>query len=140
MIIEDSPEIYGYTIFCDDIRMEIGNKLTYVGVYLDGIVPGGPFPIVMPKLAMQVFYMQRHPNIVAPTKFIIVLPESSEDEPSFQIDFPQQANHQALEAVKQLTQAESEKPYFKIGFQFNIINLVLTKPGLIKVRAERDKA
>lgn len=41
------------TLFCDDIRYEIGGKLSYIGVYSDGlIVP--TFPVTLPKLCLVV--------------------------------------------------------------------------------------
>jgi hypothetical protein len=32
------PDFYGYSIFCDDIRLEIDGKVTYVGAYTSGIL------------------------------------------------------------------------------------------------------
>jgi hypothetical protein len=40
-----------FTIFCDDIRQEIGGKLSYIGVYnAQMFVPS--FPITLPKLCL----------------------------------------------------------------------------------------
>jgi hypothetical protein len=39
------------TLFCDDIRHEIGGKLSYIGVYSGGLfVPA--FPVTLPKLCL----------------------------------------------------------------------------------------
>lgn len=38
------------TIFCDDIRMEIGNKVSYMGVYRGTYEVNGPVPIVVPRI------------------------------------------------------------------------------------------
>ena len=39
------------TLFCDDIRQEIGGKFSYIGVYSGGLfVP--TFPITLPKLCL----------------------------------------------------------------------------------------
>lgn len=39
------------TIFCDDIRHELGGKLSYIGVYSGHLfVPG--FPVTLPKLCL----------------------------------------------------------------------------------------
>lgn len=44
-----------YTIICDDIRQEIGNKLSFIGVYQDNIfVPNLPF--TFPKLCFSIHY------------------------------------------------------------------------------------
>ncbi|HYX28021.1 MAG TPA: hypothetical protein VE863_05600 [Pyrinomonadaceae bacterium] len=39
-----------YTLFCDDVRLEIGNKLSYMGVFQTIIVP--QLPVWLPKLAV----------------------------------------------------------------------------------------
>ena len=41
------------TIYCDDIRQEIGGKLTYVGVY-SGSLLAATFPIALPKFCVAV--------------------------------------------------------------------------------------
>ena len=40
-----------FTIFCDDIRQEIGGKLSYIGVY-GGQMFVPSFPITLPKLCL----------------------------------------------------------------------------------------
>ena len=39
-----------YTILCDDVRLEIGNKLSYMGVFQNIVVP--QLPVWLPKLAV----------------------------------------------------------------------------------------
>jgi hypothetical protein len=39
-----------YTLFCDDVRLELGNKLSYMGVFQNIIVP--QLPVWLPKLAV----------------------------------------------------------------------------------------
>jgi len=39
-----------YTLFCDDVRLEVGNKLSYMGVFQTIIVP--QMPVWLPKLAV----------------------------------------------------------------------------------------
>lgn len=41
------------TLFCDDIRHEVGGKLSFIGVYSGGLfVPA--FPVTLPKLCLSV--------------------------------------------------------------------------------------
>src|SRR5262249_38934312 len=40
----------GYTLLCDDVRLEVGNKLSYMGVFQNIIVP--QLPVWLPKLAV----------------------------------------------------------------------------------------
>jgi hypothetical protein len=39
-----------YTLFCDDVRLEVGNKLSYMGVFQNIMVP--QLPVWLPKLAV----------------------------------------------------------------------------------------
>src|SRR5215813_9623975 len=40
----------GYTLLCDDVRLEVGNKLSYMGVFQSIVVP--QLPVWLPKLAV----------------------------------------------------------------------------------------
>ena len=46
----DSKLELGYTLLCDDVRLEVGNKLSYMGVFQSIIVP--QLPVWLPKLAV----------------------------------------------------------------------------------------
>jgi hypothetical protein len=35
-----------YTIFCDDVRLEVGNKLSFMGVFQNIMVPELPAPLI----------------------------------------------------------------------------------------------
>lgn len=48
------PEPYGITLFCDDIRQEVGGKLSYMGIYGPEMLLFGPKPAVLPKLCIAV--------------------------------------------------------------------------------------
>ena len=39
---EDQKLELAYTLFCDDVRLEVGNKLSYMGVFQNIIVPQLP--------------------------------------------------------------------------------------------------
>ena len=44
---EDTPRLrLLYTLFCDDVRLEAGNRLSYMGVFHDLIVPQIPFSLI----------------------------------------------------------------------------------------------
>jgi hypothetical protein len=44
----------GFTIFCDDIRRELGGKITLVGIYRAEMLIQGKLPIVLPKLGIAI--------------------------------------------------------------------------------------
>ena len=47
---QDQKIELAYTLFCDDVRLEVGNKLSYMGVFQNIIVP--QVPVWLPKLAV----------------------------------------------------------------------------------------
>jgi hypothetical protein len=47
---DESKLELGYTLLCDDVRLEVGNKLSYMGVFQSIIVP--QLPVWLPKLAV----------------------------------------------------------------------------------------
>lgn len=55
-------EPYGITIFCDDIRYEMGGKITYVGVYHQTLNIRGELPIFLPVLYFAI-------NLMVPSEY-----------------------------------------------------------------------
>lgn len=48
-------QAYAYCVFCDDIRHEIGNKISYMGVYSSSMFFGANDPVLLPKLSIATF-------------------------------------------------------------------------------------
>lgn len=65
---------FEYAIVCDDIRQEIGNKLTFVGVYQDQIIVPA-FPYTFPKLC---FFIQ-YADIKEGDQFLLELKDPSNE-------------------------------------------------------------
>lgn len=63
---------FEYTIICDDIRQEIGNKLTFVGTYQDLIIVS-KLPYTFPKLC---FFVQ-YKDVRAGDRFLLELTDPS---------------------------------------------------------------
>lgn len=47
-----TPPRYGHAVFCDDLREEAGNKLSYMGTYRGVLVSGAPLPVAFPKFVV----------------------------------------------------------------------------------------
>ena len=45
-------ETTGIAIFCDDIRIELGGKASYMGIYGQDMIISGPRPALLPKLSI----------------------------------------------------------------------------------------
>lgn len=72
-----------YTTFCDDLRQEVGNKVSYMGVY-QGMMLSQVFPIALPKLCAAVtvrFLRERAPTTLDFKLFLqdVVVAERSLD-------------------------------------------------------------
>jgi hypothetical protein len=134
MIVADGPETYGYTIFCDDIRFEVGGKVTYVGVYSKTLFVGGEFPFTIPTLSMDVIFLQRKRIFKPPTKFIVALPGETEENPSIAFELQAADIQKMIEAGKDI----ADDSLVRLGGPLSFSNLVIQKAGALKVRAVQD--
>src|SRR5215472_6476318 len=50
----------GKVIFCDDIRSEIGNKISLIGIYTNSIIIPAEvqFPVTLAKLGIAIFWYE----------------------------------------------------------------------------------
>ena len=124
---------YGYTIFCDDIRMEIGNKHSFVGIYSSSININKPLPYKFPKFALSIHYVERPGESADPVTLSIYLPGDSDDAPTVKSDVP-------IEPMRsQETPADIvlDDPVISVAMQIVLAPLEIKSEGLIKVRAYR---
>jgi hypothetical protein len=79
---------FGIATFCDDIREEVGGKISLIGCYgPDMQFTGISFPIVIPKLGVHV--TSRFPVEPVPAiKLLLYLPGDLEDAPSMSAELP----------------------------------------------------
>lgn len=130
MRTEEPPEIVGHAIFCDDIRLEIDQKASYIGVYSGGTMyVRAEFPITLPKFAIAVSFAQKREIFVPNIGLRIFLPGDTDEKPSIE-----------AETVPGMVLPDNEKnlPMILMGAQLVFTPLTLNQPGLIKVRAVRN--
>jgi hypothetical protein len=136
MNILEPPDAYGYTIFCDDIRMEVANKLTFVGIYTGQfVIYTDVLPVVIPKLGMSITYRQRHDRMVFPVQFRVFFPWAPETP--MVIDTPDQLVQSSVEGASALSERSGEVAFVTTTFNFGLSPFVIGSPGIIKVRAVR---
>lgn len=128
------PDAYGYTIFCEDIRAEVGGTLTYVGVFKNQIRWRAGFPSVLPRLTVEIVYIQQKSAFIPPKGFFIFLPGDEDDNPSITAEMPADV----AQKLDRMSENADEDSIVTARFRANFAGLPLAKPGLIKVRAERD--
>jgi hypothetical protein len=138
MKLRPTPETFGHAIFCDDIRMEVGNKLTYAGCYFGVMFLNSDFPATISRFCVAVEYSQRREKVILPIKFVIFLPGDPEDKPSIEFGLPAEVNEKVLEDMKANTIALGGSPDIAtFSAQIGIGGLSIAQPGAIKVRAVR---
>jgi hypothetical protein len=140
MKLRDTPEIYGYTIFCDDMRQEVGGKNSFIGCYNSIIFIHTPFPASLPKFCFCVTLNQRREILDPNIELKIFMPGDIDDSPSFQGVWsepsPGFVAHQTARAVEGLPAADQRT----VSMQAVLITapLVIKEAGMIKVRAMRQ--
>ena len=122
---------YGYTIFCDDIRQEMGGKVSHMGIYGGKLIVNSPLPVTLPKLALAVHYFERPSESTESVTLQIYMP--GEADPITKVELP------VIEARAQAPPQDTPESDPLIG----VIGLIMVTPfepkseGLIRVRAYR---
>lgn len=129
-------EARGYTIFCDDIRNEVGGKLTLVGCYTGEMVHEGEYPLALPKLALSVQLLMPPDNM--PRTFELIV----DYMPTGQVLFAVSNDLTEIDLGPLLTQpseAEDEEDrYIALGSNITLVPFVVPQDGKLRVRAMLD--
>jgi|SRR5215510_10032118 len=129
------PILRGYTIFCDDIRSEVGGKTTFVGTYDGVLFIHGEFPFVLSKFGMAIRYEEQKGAFTnEEAKLRIFLPGDEGNKASIESLLPMQ---DARKNARPLPDDNpSEIKYVAVGANLILSPLVIPKAGTIKVRVQ----
>jgi hypothetical protein len=115
-----------YTVFCDDVRQEVGNKVSYMGVY-QGALFVQAFPLVLAKFCAAITV--RYPRDSQPSSLVFklllqdkVIAERSFDPSMFVL---KQNDEQGVNVVSATA-------------LFQVVPFSLEEPALLKARAYFD--
>ena len=134
-IAQETP--FGSTIFCDDIRHELGGKVSYIGIYSGSINFSRPFPATLAKFGFAIRYSERPGESTEDVTIGIYLPGDPEDAPSTKFDLPIQEMRSQSPDPKVLK--TTEDPVATMIFHVVMENLSHKEKGRIKVRAYRGE-
>lgn len=127
-------EPYGHTIFCDDIRQEVGNKASYMGIYRNNIRISDNLPILLPKFCMAIHFCYPGGIPPAPIEIRVFVPGDADDKPTFSGFVPDDEFHKAQFA----DDVPAEDQHF-LSVNFLVLSpFMLKDTGRIKVRAYVD--
>jgi hypothetical protein len=135
MITVDTPDAWGYTLFCDDVREEVRDKLTYLGTYT-GRIAHNKFPFVLPKIVLGIVYYQPRNQVVLPIRYWIFLPGDTEEKPSIVQEHSREKSQNLIKKAEALA-ARPDAAFTTTYSQFSLIEIPIREPGLIRVRAVR---
>lgn len=130
------PTHRGYALFCDDIRIEQGDKTTIVGAYDSEMLVHGDFPFLLPKFGIAIRYQEMRGKFKEePVVWQIYLPGDDEKMPSLQFPVPD-APEMRIAVKRHPTDEDSnETHYLQIATNLIFSPLVFNQPGKLRVRA-----
>jgi hypothetical protein len=131
-------DVYGHTIFCDDVRQEVNSKISLMGVWPPVILVHGTFPFIVPKLCMSVYFYELQKLAFVREDEVPILvfgPGQTIDNPNLRAMVPV-ASKELIDAATKEPTYGSQEPLYAIG---NIILMaapfVIQEPGWVRVRA-----
>ena len=135
MKLLDLPEVFGYTLFCDDIRVEADGKINYIGTYLADLNVNAALPILVPKFAFGITLFQKEELFQPNVKLLIFMPGDTEDVASIQADITE-----ATPGETAKSRSRSKEPYIAARAHLILAPFTINQTGTIRVRAiHRDK-
>lgn len=123
---------FAWVVYCDDIRHEISNKLSFIGVYAS-IMYVPHFPIAIPRLCIAVTVLNSSANPFKRLKFKILMDDAVIAEGG--LDEAQVSA--ASKAAPNMTEADNDIRHM-FGAQFELSPLQVNAPTKIKVRIETE--
>jgi hypothetical protein len=140
MALLPRPDVYGCTIFCDDIRREVDGKVSFIGAYSRTMIVHVPFPVTLPIFGFGVTLYQKKNLFVPNVVLRIFLPGDPDDAPSIQAEVVESKEGAMAEAAAAETDAlhpdargEEEERYVIIASQLKVTRLTINQPGIVKV-------
>jgi hypothetical protein len=128
---------FGFSIFCDDIRYELQNKLSLIGCYGVELIVHDTPPVMLPKLCVLV--QARLPlEKMPPIKLNVYA--FDEEVPLHTVELS--AGEEAFDAeaaLKNLATTSDSIPHRYLAYPLVLSPFVVPKPGYVKVRIQYGK-
>jgi hypothetical protein len=141
MIEEETPDVFGYTVFCDDIRQEANGKLIFIGVYQGTMLINADFPQTLSKLSLSLHVIMKTELAKPPIKLRIFVPgdeESSSVEAELGETEEGGLQRAAAENSKALGIPVEDHIHTVFFANMSFENFVIKEPGRIRVRVDID--
>ena len=125
---------WGFSLFCDDIRAEVGGKLTVVGIYQQDMIfqPPATFPITLPKFCILIKYYELQGVLTEDMTLNVFLPGDPRNEPTIKIPIPRAG---FADIVLPYALDEDQERVFNVNYPLVISPFQIKQEGFLKVRA-----
>ena len=120
---------WGFSIFADDLRPEIANKYSLMGIYQADLLVQGDFPITLAKLAMLTHYYEEKGAHSADLAFRVR--GGGQSEPLFSVDIPR-SGLQIPPYPYEVPESERD-PLFHAMIPVVFSPFVINEPGFVRV-------
>jgi hypothetical protein len=129
---------YGYSVFCDDIRNEVGGKLSFIGCYNAVMFVEPRFPFVLSKFCA-------HVHLVSPASqpyrsIVVRCYAPGQEEPILEEPIAAPAPLDQMKLVAELEPAHAAPRLIVAATSLIFSPLRIEAPGLISIRAVVDGA
>jgi hypothetical protein len=128
----DPRDAWGFSLFCDDIRAEIGGKFSIMGIYQTDMIFQQTFPLVLSKFAILVKYYERPGIFDKDISFNIHMPGDVKGSPAITNVVPRAS---LLDVPPPYELDEDQERVFNLTLPFVFSPLPVPQEGFIKVRA-----
>lgn len=135
MPASDRRNSWGFSLFCDDLRLEVGGKVSVVGLYQHDYLFEGSFPHLAPKLCILIMYYEIARAISSDIEIRIHMPGS--DTPASSIKLLRK-ELPAANAPAPPDLEPGQEALFHLRVPVTLSPLVVEQEGRIKVRAHYD--
>ncbi len=126
---------WGFSLFCDDIRAELGGKLSVMGIYQTEMVfPSNVvFPSIYPKFCILIKYYELR-NVFNDDIIVrVFFPGDTKESPSLVLPFPSSVRNTTNPAYPL---EEDQEHLFNISFPLMLSPFPIKQEGFLKVRAQ----
>lgn len=80
---KDRNIAWGFTLFGDDFRQEVGGKFSLMGLYQNDMIFPGDAPFLMPRFVMLIMYYEKAFEIEGDLHITVHVPGDDDENPSF---------------------------------------------------------
>lgn len=127
--------LYGFSLFGDDVRHEIGGKTSIMGMYQTDMIFQSAPPFQTAKLAIVVMLYQGLPWVPQDFTLKIYLPGNAADAPAILVPVPTAMQTNAAPPNLALEPDQQQIVHFR--FPIVLQPFIAEQEGFVKVRLER---